>query len=92
MHIGLATLERQVEPETVCQDPSWDDAPADFRERLAVPLNAKLTLGEAAQHVRVSVRSLYRLLLRHYLAGKASLRQVVGDQAPLRSPPETQSV
>ena len=37
----------------------------DFRECLAAALDARPTLGEAAQHVRVSVRSLSRWLVRH---------------------------
>jgi transposase len=37
---------------------------ADFRERLVAALDAGLPLSEAAQHFRVSMRTLYRWLAR----------------------------
>ncbi len=38
---------------------------ADFRERLVAAVDAGLAPGEAAQHFRVSVRSISRWLARH---------------------------
>lgn len=38
---------------------------ADFRERLVAAIDAGLPPGEAAQHFRVSVRTIYRWLARH---------------------------
>ena len=38
---------------------------ADFRERLAAAVDAGMPPGEAAQHLRVSIRSVYRWLARH---------------------------
>jgi transposase len=37
---------------------------ADFRERLVAAIDAGLPPGEAAQHFRVSIRSIYRWLAR----------------------------
>lgn len=38
---------------------------ADFRERLVAAIDAGLSPGEAAQHFRVSIRTIYRWLARH---------------------------
>jgi transposase len=38
---------------------------ADFRERLVAAIDAGLPPGEAAQHFRVSIRTIYRWLARH---------------------------
>lgn len=38
---------------------------ADFRERLVAAVDAGLPPGEAAQHFRVGVRTIYRWLARH---------------------------
>lgn len=38
---------------------------ADFRERLVAAIAAGWPPGEAAQHFRVSLRSIYRWLARH---------------------------
>jgi transposase len=59
---------------------------ADFRERLVTAVDAGLPPGEAAQHFRVSLRTIYRWLARHRRGEALTERPRSGR--PPKLPPE----